>query len=68
MTISDIVKGQYWDDNCCIVPISDQDNWELVEQKHCLLFFESWYPAENRWVKQVAVGKPKEKSEKAVSI
>jgi len=33
MTISDIVKGQYWDDNCCIVPISDQDNWELVEQK-----------------------------------
>ena len=41
---------------------------ELVEQKHCLLFFESWYPAENRWVKQVAVGKPKEKSDKAVSI
>ena len=33
MTISDIAKGQYWDDNCCIVPISDQDNWELVEQK-----------------------------------
>lgn len=33
ITISDIAKGQYWDDNCCIVPISDQDNWELVEQK-----------------------------------
>ena len=29
MTISDIAKGQYWDDNCCIVPISDQNNWEL---------------------------------------
>ena len=28
MIISDIVEGQYWDDNCCIVPISDQDNWE----------------------------------------
>lgn len=33
MTISDIAKGQYWDNNCCIVPISDQDNWELVGQK-----------------------------------
>ena len=29
MTITEIAKGQYWDDNCCIVPISDQDNWEL---------------------------------------
>ena len=29
MTITDIAKGQYWDDNCCIVPISDQDNWKL---------------------------------------
>ena len=29
MTISEIVNGQYWDDSCCIVPISDQDNWEL---------------------------------------
>ena len=34
ITISDIVKGQYWDRfSCCILPISDQDNWELVEQK-----------------------------------
>ena len=41
---------------------------ELTEMKHCLLFFESWYPAEKRWVKQVAKGTPREKSNKAVSI
>ncbi len=41
---------------------------DLAEKKHLLLFFESWYPAESRWVKQVAVGKPKVVSEKAVNI
>ena len=41
---------------------------ELIAKKHCLLFFETWYPAESRWVKQVAVGKPKKKSAKAIRI
>jgi len=41
---------------------------DLAEKKHLLLFFESWYPAESRWVKQVAVGEPKEVSSRAVSI
>lgn len=41
---------------------------ELVKEKHCLLFFESWYPAEQRWVLNCAKGTPRQKSANAVSI
>jgi hypothetical protein len=41
---------------------------ELVAEKHCLLFFESWYPAEKRWVLNCAKGTPRAKSANAVSI
>jgi hypothetical protein len=41
---------------------------QLYAKKHCLLFFETWYPAEKRWVKQCAEGTPKVKSAKAIRI
>lgn len=41
---------------------------ELVAMKPCLLFFQSWFPAEKRWVNNLAKGTPREKSANAVSI
>lgn len=41
---------------------------ELVKEKHALLFFESYYAAEDRWVLNCAKGTPRQKSANAVSI
>lgn len=44
--------------------LKDKSTEEIIAQKHALLFFETWYPAESRWVKQCAIGtnKPKLKA------
>ena len=34
---------------------------ELIEKKHALLFFQSWFPKENRWVNNVAMASQKPK-------
>ncbi len=39
---------------------------QLIEKKHALLFFKSWFPAQKRWVKQVAERKAATVSKMAV--
>lgn len=41
---------------------------DLLEMKHSLVFFKSWYPEESRWVNNCAKGQRRAKSSKAVSI